>query len=87
MFTIVVDITVYHDGFHGDLNETLLVGKVDEDSQKLVNVAYECMMAGISIGMYVLYTIVNVKYCTWYMVIDCMDVCSCVYKAPNMHLL
>lgn len=44
-----IDITVYHDGFHGDLNETLLVGKVDEDSQKLVNVAYECMMAGISI--------------------------------------
>ena len=47
----VVDITVYHDGFHADLNETFFVGKVDEDSKKLVNVAYECLMAGISIGM------------------------------------
>ena len=50
----VVDITVYHDGFHGDLNETFFVGKVDEDSKKLVNVAYECLMAGISIGTYVI---------------------------------
>ena len=46
-----VDISVYHDGFHGDLNETFFVGKVNEDSKKLVNVAYECLMAGISIGM------------------------------------
>ena len=45
-----VDITVYIDGFHGDLNETFFVGKVDERSEKLVRVAYECMMKGIQIG-------------------------------------
>lgn len=46
----VVDITVYHGGFHGDLNETFFVGNVDDDSRKLVQTAYECMMKGIAIG-------------------------------------
>lgn len=45
-----VDVTVYHDGFHADLNETLFVGQVDDASKKLVQTAYECMMKGISIG-------------------------------------
>ena len=45
-----VDITVYHGGFHGDLNETFFVGKVDDDSRKLVQTAYECMMKGVAIG-------------------------------------
>ena len=45
-----VDVTVYHDGFHGDLNETFFVGQVDDASKKLVQTAYECMMKGISIG-------------------------------------
>jgi len=45
-----VDITVYKNGFHGDLNETFFVGEVDEGAQKLVRVAYECLMKGISIG-------------------------------------
>ena len=49
-FSFPVDITVYHGGFHGDLNETLFVGKVDDTSRKLVQMAYECMMKGISIG-------------------------------------
>ena len=47
---IAVDITVYHGGFHGDLNETFFVGNVDADSRKLVQTAYECMMKGIEIG-------------------------------------
>ena len=46
----VVDITVYHNGFHGDLNETFFVGEVDEPSRKLVQTAYECMMKGVAIG-------------------------------------
>ena len=45
-----VDVTVYHNGFHGDLNETFFVGQVDDPSKKLVQTAYECMMKGISIG-------------------------------------
>ena len=45
-----VDVTVYHNGYHGDLNETVFVGKVDEAVQNLVQVAYECLMKGIDIG-------------------------------------
>ena len=45
-----VDVTVYHNGYHGDLNETVFVGKVDEAGQNLVQVAYECLMKGIDIG-------------------------------------
>ena len=41
---------MYHGGFHSDLNETLFVGNVDEESRKLVQMAYECMMKGIAIG-------------------------------------
>ena len=47
----LVDITVYCDGFHGDLNETMFVGKIDDNSRNLVETAYECMMKGISIGL------------------------------------
>lgn len=38
-----LDISVYHDGFHSDLNATFLVGKVDEAGQKLVKVSRECL--------------------------------------------
>lgn len=38
-----VDVTVYFDGVHGDLNETFLVGNVDEESLKLVRTTYECL--------------------------------------------
>lgn len=46
-----IDISVYHDGFHADLNETYFVGTVDEKSRHLVQATYECMMKGIEIGM------------------------------------
>jgi hypothetical protein len=45
--TCLVDISVYHNGFHSDLNETFLVGTVDEDSLKLVRVTYECLFKAI----------------------------------------
>ena len=45
-----VDVTVYHNGFHGDLNETLLVGEVDESSKKLVRITHECLEEAIKIG-------------------------------------
>ncbi|KAK5983895.1 Methionine aminopeptidase [Trichostrongylus colubriformis] len=45
-----VDVTVYHRGFHGDLNETFLVGDaVDEESRNLVRVTYECLQQAIAI--------------------------------------
>ena len=45
-----MDITVYYDGHHGDLNETLFVGTVSESRKHLVKTAYECMMKGIEMG-------------------------------------
>lgn len=42
-----VDITVYHRGFHGDLNETVFIGNVDEGGRKLVQVTYECLSKAI----------------------------------------
>eukprot|EP01130_Rhizamoeba_saxonica_P003774 TRINITY_DN1567_c0_g1_i1.p1 TRINITY_DN1567_c0_g1~~TRINITY_DN1567_c0_g1_i1.p1 ORF type:complete len:372 (-),score=72.22 TRINITY_DN1567_c0_g1_i1:896-2011(-) len=38
-----VDVSVYHDGFHADLNETWLIGNVDEDSKQLVQATYESL--------------------------------------------
>ncbi len=43
-------MTVYHRGFHGDLNETLFIGEVDERSKQLTKVTYEALMKAIEIG-------------------------------------
>jgi len=52
-----VDISVYLNGFHGDVNETYFVGdKVPEDAKKLVQVTYEALEMAIKIcGPKVLY--------------------------------
>lgn len=39
----IVDISVYKHGFHSDLNETFLIGNVDQKSRHLVRTAYECL--------------------------------------------
>lgn len=44
-----VDVTVYHRGFHGDLNETLFIGEVDEQSKLLTRVTYEAINEAIAI--------------------------------------
>ncbi|XP_054258319.1 methionine aminopeptidase 1-like [Macrosteles quadrilineatus] len=44
-----VDVTVYHRNFHGDLNETFLVGNVSAAAKKLVQVTWECLDRAISI--------------------------------------
>ncbi|EGG16335.1 methionine aminopeptidase 1 [Cavenderia fasciculata] len=44
-----VDVSVYYKGFHSDLNETFLIGNVDEAGQTLVRVAYECLEKAIAI--------------------------------------
>jgi methionyl aminopeptidase len=42
-----LDVTVYLDGVHGDTNATFLVGDVDEESRRLVDVTRECLYKGI----------------------------------------
>lgn len=44
-----VDVTVFHHGYHGDLNETFLVGNVSESAKKLVKVTWECLDKAIQI--------------------------------------
>lgn len=44
-----VDVTVFHRGYHGDLNETLLVGEVSAEAKKLVQVTWECLDRAIRI--------------------------------------
>ena len=45
-----IDVTVYHREFHGDLNETLLIGDVSESAKQLVKVTHECLQKAIEIG-------------------------------------
>ncbi|KAI8870281.1 methionyl aminopeptidase 1 [Ramicandelaber brevisporus] len=40
---INIDVSIYKDGFHSDLNETYFVGNVDETSRKLVQTTYDCL--------------------------------------------
>ncbi len=42
------DVTIYLDGVHGDTNATFLVGDVDEESRRLVEVTRECLERGIA---------------------------------------
>jgi methionyl aminopeptidase len=43
-----LDVTVYLDGMHGDCSATFLVGDVDPDGRRLVEVARECLAKGIA---------------------------------------
>jgi methionyl aminopeptidase len=42
-----LDVTAYKHGVHGDTNATFLVGEVDDESRKLVQVTHECLWKGI----------------------------------------
>ena len=44
---INLDITHYMEGVHGDCSATFMVGNVDEESQRLVKVAEECLHKGL----------------------------------------
>ncbi|XP_057381238.1 methionine aminopeptidase 1D, mitochondrial-like isoform X2 [Daphnia carinata] len=46
---INVDITVYLNGFHGDVSETFLVGDVDEKGRELVAVTKKCLDEAVAI--------------------------------------
>ncbi len=43
-----IDVTIFHDGVHGDTNATFLVGDVDAESRRLVRETRACMYAGIA---------------------------------------
>ncbi|KAF1328376.1 Methionine aminopeptidase, type i, partial [Globisporangium splendens] len=44
-----LDVSVYKDGYHGDLNDTFLVGNVDEEGVRLVKTAFDCLKNAMSL--------------------------------------
>ncbi|KAA1471203.1 methionine aminopeptidase [Dentipellis sp. KUC8613] len=46
---INIDVTLYHDGFHGDLNETYAVGRIDDDAKRVIRTSRACLDAAIKI--------------------------------------
>ncbi|KAJ3338310.1 Methionine aminopeptidase 1 [Gonapodya sp. JEL0774] len=44
-----IDVSLYKDGFNGDLNETYLVGNVDDRGQLLVQTTRECLQKAIEL--------------------------------------
>lgn len=41
------DVTIFHDGMHGDCSETVFVGDVDAERRRLVRATWEALQAGI----------------------------------------
>ncbi|PAV23719.1 methionine aminopeptidase [Pyrrhoderma noxium] len=46
---INIDVTLYYDGYHGDVNATYPVGTIDEDSKMLLRTTRECLDEAIKI--------------------------------------
>ena len=46
---INLDVTTLYKGFHGDTSHTYLLGNVRPEIKKLVDVTYNCLMAGIAV--------------------------------------
>lgn len=44
---INIDVTVYANGYHGDVSETYLIGNVDDRGRKLVDTTRQCLMESI----------------------------------------
>ena len=43
-----IDVTVIHDGWHGDTSRMYLVGKVPAHAKRLVDITKDCLFAGIN---------------------------------------
>lgn len=44
-----IDVTLFYDGFHGDLNETYCVGEVDKKGLELINCSRTCLEKALEI--------------------------------------
>jgi len=42
-----IDVTLYYEGYHGDVNHTYLVGNVDENKKNLIKITKECLWKSI----------------------------------------
>jgi methionine aminopeptidase len=71
-----LDVSVFYKGFHVDLNETYMVGEVDAESRRLVEVTYNCLAAAVAMGecVRVVCAIVLARVCVW-----CSGMADCGY--------
>jgi methionyl aminopeptidase len=70
-----LDISVYKNGFHADLNETFMVGVVDEKSYNLVKCAYDSLAAAIAqVRPGTMYRYCSTKF---YSAMPCLPLSSC----------
>ena len=46
---INIDVTIFHDGVHGDTNATFLVGDVDAESRRLVRETRACLYDALAV--------------------------------------
>jgi len=46
--TVNLDISIYHKGFHSDLNETFFIGECGEEAHRVVQTAYQALHAAAS---------------------------------------
>ncbi|KAJ7172508.1 peptidase M24, structural domain-containing protein [Mycena filopes] len=46
---INLDVSVYYEGYHGDVNGTYPVGKIDDESAKLIRTSRECLDKSIEV--------------------------------------
>jgi methionyl aminopeptidase len=44
-----IDVTTYLNKFHGDTNKTFLIGEVNDEVKKLVDITYQCLREGIKV--------------------------------------
>ncbi|KAJ7097956.1 peptidase M24, structural domain-containing protein [Mycena belliarum] len=44
-----IDVSVYYQGYHGDVNATYPVGKIDDESAKLIRTSRECLDKAIEL--------------------------------------
>lgn len=44
-----IDITLYHGGYHGDLNETICIGIVSAENKKLIRTTHDALWAAIKL--------------------------------------
>lgn len=74
-----VDITLYRNGYHGDLNETFFVGDVDEGARKLVQTTYECLMQAIDAGQHQCWHPLELLLLWWASDGSCCIPCPCQF--------
>ena len=87
-----VDVTAYYKGYHGDLNETYVVGQVDEEGKKLIKCAHDVSLQHLHVTLlqnirtfsctaHSCAVVLHYQYCTALLLVDgsgfCQKIAGC----------